>query len=73
MKWIAPILVALFGVGILALGVVALRNGDTWDSASYSSRRGRMINPITAVLGGAIIALSAIYFIVGSLRSGKKR
>jgi hypothetical protein len=73
MKWIVPVLVALFGVGILVLGVIALRNGDTWDSSHLSSSRGRMINPTSAVLGGAIITLAATYFIVASLRNKKER
>jgi hypothetical protein len=73
MKWIIATFVALLGVGILVMGLVALRNGDTWDSTRYSSHRGRMINPSSAVLGGAIIATPAVYFIVASLRSSKEQ
>jgi hypothetical protein len=73
MKWIIATLVALFGVSILILGIVALRNGHTWDSPHYTTSRTRIINPTTAVLIGAIIAMAATYFIVGSLRSSKER
>jgi hypothetical protein len=73
MRWIVATIVALFGVGIVVLGIVALRNGDTWVASHYSNSRSRIINPTTAVLGGAIIAMAATYFIVGSLRSGKRR
>ena len=72
MKLIVAALVALFGVGILVLGIVAIRNGDTWDSPHYSTRRGRTINPTSAVLGGAIIAVAATYFIVASPKSNKE-
>jgi hypothetical protein len=71
MKWIIAPFVALFGAGILVLGIVALRNGDTWDSP-HSTRRDRMINPASAVLGGAIIAAAATYFVVASPKSDKE-